>query len=159
MKDTIKLKGDIELIVDWKDNCKEQENICFSNTILLKGRQAIAASLGNEFGNDYNFFITRMLFGDGGTSGDGQPKFVGAQRTGLFGTTQVNKPIISTIDPTNATQVIFTSVISFSEGNGFVLNEMALQMNSGDLYSMATFGGITKTSLMQLTWNWRLSII
>jgi hypothetical protein len=100
-----------------------------------------------------------MLFGDGGTSGDGQPKFVDSSRSGLFGTTQVNKPITSTIDPINATQVVFTSVVSYSEGNGFVLNEMALQMNTGDLYSMATFGGITKTSQIQLTWNWRLSII
>jgi hypothetical protein len=157
VEDNIKMKGDIELIVDYKD--ASQEIICFPNTILNNGRQAIAASLGNEFGNSYNFFITRMLFGDGGTSGDGQPKFVDSSRSGLFGTTQVNKPITSTIDPINATQVVFTSVVSYSEGNGFVLNEMALQMNTGDLYSMATFGGITKTSQIQLTWNWRLSII
>lgn len=155
--DTIHLKGEIELTKTWKNG--KEEKIVFPNAILFKGRDAIAASLANDYGSEYDFFITRMIFGDGGTSADGQPRHVNAERNGLYGTTVVNKPVISTIDPNIASQVVFTAVITNSEGNGYVLNEMALQMNSGDLYSMATFGGITKSSIMQLTWAWRLSFI
>jgi hypothetical protein len=155
--DTIHLKGEVELLKTWKNG--KEEKIIFPNAILRKGREALAASLANEYGTNYDFFITRMLFGDGGTSADGQPRYVDSHRNGLFGTTVVNKPIISTIDPNNASQVVFTSTISYDEGNGFVLNEMALQMNTGDLYSMTTFGGVTKSSIMQMTWTWRLSFV
>jgi len=155
--DTIRLKGEVELLKTWKNG--KEERIIFPNAILRKGREALAASLANEYGTNYDFFITRMLFGDGGTSADGQPRHVDANRNGLFGTTVVNKPVISTIDPNNASQVVFTSTITYDEGNGFVLNEMALQMNTGDLYSMTTFGGVTKSSIMQMTWTWRLSFV
>jgi phage-related tail fiber protein len=155
--DTIRLKGEVELLKTWKNG--KEERIIFPNAILQKGREALAASLANEYGTNYDFFITRMLFGDGGTSADGQPRHVDSHRNGLFGTTVVNKPVISTIDPNNASQVVFTSVITYDEGNGYVLNEMALQMNTGDLYSMTTFGGVTKSSIMQMTWTWRLSFV
>lgn len=156
IKDEIKTRGDVEGIIEYKDGRKETK--CFHNAILRKGREALASSLANEFGSEFNFFINRMLFGDGGTV-TGTPKFVEDSRNGLFGVTQVIKPILSTIDVNNPTQVVFTSVVAFSEGNGFTLNEIALQMNDGDLYSMATFAGIAKTSQMQITWNWRLSFI
>ena len=155
-KDVIETRGDVEMIVEYDDGRKE--TTCFRNTILRKGREAIAASLANEFGSEFNFFINRMLFGDGGTV-TGTPKFVEDSRNGLFGVAQVIKPVLSTIDVNNPTQVVFTSVVSFSEGNGFTLNEIALQMNDGDLYSMATFAGIAKTSMMQITFNWRISMI
>lgn len=150
-------KGTIEMLVEDQDGLTI-EHRCFDNATLESGRQALASSLANDIGNEFNFFITRMLFGDGGTSG-GVPKFVNTNRNGLFGTTRVNKPVIQSIDPNAPSQVIFTSVISFSEGNGIALNEMALQMNTGDLYSMATFADISKTSSVQITWNWRISFI
>lgn len=150
-------KGTIEMLVEDQDGLII-EHRCFDNATLESGRQALASSLANDIGNEFNFFITRMLFGDGGTSG-GVPKFVNTNRNGLFGTTRVNKPVIQSIDPNAPSQVIFTSVISFSEGNGIALNEMALQMNTGDLYSMATFADISKTSSVQITWNWRISFI
>jgi len=62
-------------------------------------------------------------------------------------------------DTSVTAQVIFTSVILFSEGVGLTLNEMALQMANGDLFSMTTFPDLNKTSDMQITFNWRLNFI
>jgi hypothetical protein len=149
--------GDVQVSIKYKD--QKEKIIKFKNTILRKGRMALAASLANELGGDFDFFINRMIFGNGGTTGTGVPKQVNTERNGLFGSAVVSKPIISNIDPNNPTQVVFTSVITFEEGNGETLNEMALQMHTGDFYSMATFPGITKTNQMQITWNWRLSFI
>lgn len=156
MKEGLECRGDVEVLVEYSSGAIE--NLSFRNTILRKGREALAMSLANRIGDDFEFFISRMLFGDGGVSGT-SPKTVPTDRNGLFGTTRVSKPVVANIDPNNASQVVLTSVVSFDEGNGFSLNEMALQMNSGDLYSMATFPGITKTQQMQVTWNWRLSFI
>ncbi len=156
LTDTIHPKGDVEIILEQKDG--EKEIICFPNTVLRKGREALASSLANEFGDTYEFFISRMQFGDGGTSG-GTPKFVNTERNGLFGVVQVSKPVITTVDINVPSQVVITSVMTFDEGNGVTINELSMQMNTGDLYSMATFGGIAKTSSIQLTFNWRLSFI
>jgi hypothetical protein len=149
-------RGDVDALIEFSDGSKR--TLGFRNTILRKGREALVLSLANRIGDDFDFFISRMLFGDGGLVGT-SPKSVATDRNGLFGTTRVSKPIIANVDPNNGSQLILTSVVSFDEGNGFELNEMALQMNTGDLYSMATFPGITKTQQMQITWNWRLSFI
>jgi hypothetical protein len=157
MNENLECKGEISAKIEFVD--KKIQTIEFKNTILIKGRMALASSLANEFGSDYDFFISRMVFGDGGTTGTGVPKQVNTERNGLFGSARVSKPIIANIDPNNPTQVIFTSVVTFEEANGFTLNEMALQMKTGDFYSMATFPGITKTNQMQITWSWRISFI
>lgn len=154
--DESKCKGNIEVVIEYESG--KIESINFSNTVLRTGRAALASALSNHIGDDFDFFISKMIFGDGGTQG-GVPKQVGDERNGLFGSARVIRPVISNIDPNNETQVVFTSVIPFDEGNGYSLNEMALQLNNGDLYSMATFAGISKTSSMQITWNWRLSFI
>jgi len=152
----IRPKGEVEMIIKYRDL---PENITsFHNTVLRKGREALASSLANNFGNSYSFFVNRMLFGDGGTSG-GVPKYVDTSRNGLFGITRALKPVIVTIDPTLPSQVVFTSVLDYDEANGFQINEMALQMNNGDLYSMSTFADLNKTSSMQITWNWKLSFV
>lgn len=163
MKETMGCRGDIQMIVETRGRLEVVE---FRNTILTTGREALALSLANRVGGDFNFFVSRMLFGDGGAVA-GVPKTVQASRTGLFGATRVSKPVVANIDPNNGSQVIFTSVVSYDEGNGFDINEMALQMHgsvpskatSPSLYSMATFPGISKTPLMQLTFNWRISFI
>lgn len=156
MKKNLYCKGEIEGIIEFNNNLSK---INFNNTVLRKGREALVLSLANRFDDDFDFFISRMLFGDGGVVGEA-PKSVATDRNGLFcETPKVSKPVVANIDPNNASQLILTSVVSFDEGNGFSLNEMALQMNNGDLYSMATFPGITKTQQMQITWNWRLSFI
>lgn len=155
MIDNIQPKGSVEIVLHFRDFTKK---IQFHNTVLLKGREALAASLANNIGSSYDFFISRMLFGDGGTSG-GVPKHVGTERNGLFGITRAVKPVLATIDPNLASRVIFTTILSSEEANGYTLNEIALQMNNGDLYSMATFADLNKTSAMQITFNWSLTFV
>lgn len=151
----IRPKGEVEMVIKYLDG---EEVRSFHNTVLRKGKEALASSLANDLGGSYDFFISRMLFGDGGTS-SGVPKFINTERNGLFGITRATKPVIATIDANLPTQVVFTSVLDYDEANGFTLNEMALQMNSGDLYSMATFADLNKTGSMQITWNWRNSFV
>lgn len=156
MNDNIKSEGFVDIIIDYVDG--RQEIISFKNTVLRTGRIALAKSLANEFGSDYDYYITSMLFGNGGTVG-GVPKVVSTTRSGLFGTTLKTKNVSVTLDPVQPTQVTFTSVLTTSDCNGEVLNEMALRMNDGDLYSMATFPDLNKTSAMALTWVWSVNFI
>lgn len=156
MKEDLTCKGNIKAIIEFKN--KEKNIIEFNNAILRTGREALALSLANRVGDNFDFFVNRMLFGDGGATG-GVPKLVNTDRTSLFGSTRASKPVVANIDSNNGSQVMFTSVITYEEANNFTLNEMALQLHNGDLYSMATFPGITKTSQMQITWIWRLSFI
>lgn len=154
--DALRSKGDVEIITDYRNGKREYVDV--RNTILLTGRQALAKALSNQIGDGFNFYITRMIFGDGGTQ-DGVKKYVNSNRNGLFGVTRLSKPIIANLDTTIPAQVIFTSVIRFDEGVGVTLNEMALQMQTGDLYSMTTFPDLNKTEDMQITFNWRLNFI
>lgn len=158
-----KCKGTIEGTIEYKDGKKE--NINFNNTILRTGRSALALCLANRVGDDFDFFISRMIFGETGAN-SGVPKQVLDSMDSLFGPTVSARPVIANIDPNNETQVVFTAVIPFDDtSNGKTINEMALKLNgspggSGDgLYSMATFAGISKNPNMQITWNWRLSFI
>lgn len=155
-KEQIKPKGDVEIIIEHKN--KNKEFLYFKNEVLNKGKEALAASLGNQIDDEYDFFINRILFGTNGTSG-GVPKQVVPSRTGLFGTTLLTKPVIAAIDTLVPSQIIFTAVIPFDEGNSSPINEMALEMNNGELYSMTTFADLNKTSSMQFTFNWRLSFV
>lgn len=153
------MTGEVQAIIDYKDGRREiidYEKI--PNTILRTGRTAVAKTLANKIGTTFSFYVTRMLFGDGGTQ-NGVKKYVDTGRNGLFGTTRLSKPVISTIDPNTPTQVIFTSVITFDDIVGVVISEMGLQMSNGDLYSMTTFPDLTKTAEMQITWNWRLNFV
>jgi hypothetical protein len=126
------------------------------NKVLLAGRTALAQSLANQFGGQYQFYIARVLFGSNGTVG-GAPRFVSDSQEGLFGPVMLAKPVIATIDPNIPTRVVFTTTVSFSEMVGGVINEMALEMANGNVFSLATFGDINKTGTMQLVWNWRLN--
>lgn len=162
ISEPIKTKGDVERIIEYNDG-RPIEMAYFRNTILDTGRMALTASLSNDFEDTYQYYIDQMLFGDGGVTGGaagtGETKFVVASRTGLFGSVRVSKPVIASIDNTTPSQVIFTSVISFEEGNGHNLSEMALRMANYDLYSMVTFPVLSKQPTMQITWNWRLSFV
>lgn len=153
----IKPKGTIEGIVEYIDD-RPKEFVQINNAVLRGGREVLAMVLANQIGDEFNFFINRMIFGNSGTNG-GVPKNVNTERNGLFGTTIVNKPVSSNINVNTPSQVVFTSVMGFQEGNGNTLNEMALVMANGNLYSMATWGGLSKTSAMQITWSWRLSFV
>lgn len=156
MKDEVRAIGDVEYIIDWEDG--KQETVFFKNTVLRKGREALAKSLANQIGSGFQFYITHMLFGDGGTD-SGAKKYVDVGRNGLFGTTRLSKPVIAMIDPTISTQVILTSVIARDEAVNVTLNEMALQMANGDLYSLTTFPDLNKTEDMQITWSWYLNFV
>lgn len=154
--ETIRLKGDVDILIEKRNG--EKECIEVHNTILLGGRFALAKCLANDIGSSFQFFITRMIFGDGGTL-NGVKLFVNSNRNGLFGVTRISKPVLSNLDTTIPAQVIFTSVIRFDEAVGLTLNEMALQMATGDLYSMTTFPDLNKTEDLQLTLNWRINFI
>ena len=152
----IKLIGHVERIVEYRDG--STDIVTWENAVLDKGREALAATLANLVGDTNEFFIARMIFGDGGTTA-GAKKFVNTNRNGLFGVTRLTKPVTALIDDLNASQAIFTSVITFDELVGVAMNEMALQMANGSLYSLSTFLDLTKTANMQITFNWRLNFI
>ena len=154
---SIKTRGDVQMIIDYASG--ERKIVEFPNAVLQAGREALAASLANKFSGSYEFYINRMIFGNGGTSG-GNVKYVDSSRNGLYcGTPVASKPVISAVDPNIPSQVVLTSVLSTSDAVGQTLNEMALQMATGDLYSMVTFPDLTKTDQMSIIWNWTLSFI
>jgi len=157
VNDKLRPKGTVELIKEYKDGSKEVVEL--PNAVLNLGRSALAASLANEIGNSYEFYIAQMSFGDGGTTGTGQPKVVNADRTGFFGSTILTKPVTANVDPNLTSQATFTSTVKFDEANGNTINELALVMADGDFYSMVTLTGIAKDSTMQLTINWRLTFV
>jgi len=135
----------------------EESAIDFSNAVLVGGRSELVKVLANKIGN-YEQFVSRMIFGDGGTDGV-TIRYVDANRTGLFGITRATKPVIASVDSTNNTQVVFTSVLGFDDDNGYSLSEMALVLNNDILYSMATFSPLSKTSDIQIVWNWRVNLL
>lgn len=151
-----KTKGRLEMLVEYNDGTPKETRV-FENMVVKTGRRAIAKGLANDIGDSYDFFISRMLFGDGGTTG-GNEKFVSSTRNGLFGITRANKSVIASVSADEAMTTI-TSVLSFDDANGYLISEMALQMNDGDLYSMVTFPGWTKTDKMQLTLNWSILLL
>lgn len=158
------VEGFVEFIIQHKNGYLERYSR--KNTILRKGKEALAATLANsnislstgEPSDRNSFNISRMVFGDGGTVNN-SPKTVPDSRTSLFGTKRISKPVIASIDPKVRTEVIFTAVATYSDGNGTIINEMALEMANGELYSMVTFPDLTKTSQIQITWNWRINFI
>lgn len=152
----VRCVGVVERVIEHKNGTIERTEI--PNTILRSGRSSLAKALANQIGEKFDFYISRMLFGDGGSQ-SGARKYVNADRNGLFGTTRLAKPVISVVDPNIPTQVIFTSIITFDEAIGVTLNEMALQMNTNEIYSMTTFPDLNKGPDIQLTYSWRLNFI
>lgn len=152
----VKIKGDVEITIEDKDGTREKHEL--ENTILQNGKVAQAKVLTNDVEDPFDFYIDAMVFGTNGATG-GTPKYVDESRSGLFGTTLLTKNVISSRDDSAPTTAILTSVISFDEANGSTLNEMALKMKNGQLYSMITFPDLNKTSTQQLTINWRISFL
>ena len=156
MNSIIKSDGIVYVTIEWKDGKLTKFSV--PNRVLRTGRIAIANSLANNFGSSYGYFINAMSFGSGGTLG-GESRYVDDTREGLFGPTVITKPVISSINPDVPYQGIFTSVLTYEDAVGDIINEMALRMYNGEYFSMATYGDITKTSQMQITWNWTLTHI
>lgn len=156
LSDELRAVGDVEIVIDKKDGSRETRYV--KNTVLRTGRRALARMLSNDLNDQFDFYVNRILFGDGGTV-NGVKKYVDAGRQGLFGVTRVAKPVIANVDNSVPTQVIFTTVLGFEEVVGVTLNEMALQMANGDLYSMLTFSDLTKTEETQITFNWKVQFV
>ena len=157
MKSAMKTKGFVDAVINYKDGTKIE--LAFPNTIMKSGREALVKTLTNQISSDYtNLYVTRMVFGDGGTSG-GNVLLVDVNATGLYGVTRASKSVIGQINPNNSTQAIFTSVLGYDDANGFSLSEMGLLLNDGTMYSMVTFADLSKTSSMSITWNWTVSMI
>jgi hypothetical protein len=156
IEDQVKCIGWIDAVIEYKDGRREEMH--FHNTVLRKGRQALAKALTNSFGDGFNYYVSRMVFGDGGTAA-GATKFVDTNRTALFGLTRATKPVVAGVDPTTPTKAIFTSVLTFADANGFVLSEMGLVMNNNEMYSLSTFPDLTKTDQMQITWSWSVNFV
>lgn len=155
--DDIHIFGDVDAIVEYSDG-RPTELHQGKNAILRTGRAALAAVLTSNVGDTFGQYVNRMIFGTNGTAG-GVPKYVTDDRSGLFGLTVLSKPVVASVDPNSATTAIFTSVVAYGDANSLTLNEMALQMANGDLYSMRTFPDLNKTSTMQITFNWRINFV
>jgi hypothetical protein len=156
MNDSSKCLGHVTATITDKDG---KENIIdFKNAVLVGGRAELVKVLANKIGTTYEQYVSRMIFGDGGVDG-ATIRYVDADRTGLFGLTRATKPVVASIDATNTTQVVFTSVLGFDDANGYNLSEMALVLNNNILYSMATFAPLSKTSDIQIVWNWRVNLL
>lgn len=156
MNDSSKCYGHVTAKIINKNG--DENFIDFKNAVLVGGRSELVKVLANKIGASYEQYVSRMIFGDGGTDG-GNVRYVDADRTGLFGLTRASKPVVASIDANNTTQVIFTSVLGFNDANGYNLSEMALVLNNDILYSMATFAPLSKTSDIQIVWNWRVNLL
>ena len=132
------------------------ESFAFSNTILNSAKARMASFLIHE--NPKPMYITNMLFGDGAFEA-GQNKEVNVAQTSLFGIVRANKEVVRQVDPEIPTQLIFSVTLEHEDANGFTLNEMALQMNDGELFSISTFQNLTKTDQMALDWIWIVNFI
>ena len=71
MNDSIESRGTVQIICEHVDGHKDE--IVVKNNVLRKGRRAMARALTNNIGDSFQFYVTRMLFGDGGTN-DGVKK-------------------------------------------------------------------------------------
>ncbi len=149
-------RGCVDITIEDKAGNKERRHV--KNAVLRTGRMALVKTITNETGDYPTYYVLRMIFGVNGTDG-GQVKIVNPTRTALFGPEVADRPVVSSIDSTNPTQAIFTTVLRYEDANGYSLNEMALVLNSGDLYSMATFADLNKTDQIQITFNWRINYI
>ena len=153
--DILKIRGDLQII---KEENGEIEIIDGLNTVLMAGKSAVVRSLGYDIGGSFQYYIDKMLFGDGGEE-SGVPKHVPSSTTALFGETRANVSTAASFSPDAENQVTFTTVLTTSHANGHTLNEAALEMANGALFSMITFGGIAKTASMTLTFNWTLTVV
>lgn len=154
MKSDVSLKGEVTCYIE-KNN--STEIVKFKNNVLKTGKTALAKVLAGE-DNDNNFRISKMIFGDSGTS-NGTPKYVQDERTGLFGSIKASKGVSTMTNGLIPGHVQVICVLRGEDAVDISLNEMALVMSNGDIYSMATFLDVNKTSEMQLTWVWDVYLL
>lgn len=155
ISDDLKMKGHVygEII----HSSGKKEYIDFPNTIVQTGRNAVAAMLANQIGSSFNLYVSSWIFG-GSAVINGSSRYIPSSQNGLFGLTIATKPVIASVDPNISSQVIFTCTLGLNDAIGDI-NEMALVLATGDLYSMTTFGTLNKTNSMTITWSWRVSML
>lgn len=150
--DIIRPKGFIEARIKYKDG--RIEILRFKNQVLNTGKQFLAKCLLE--GSKLN--IAHILYGDGGTV-DGNPKEVSPDQDKLYGVTRVKKKVVAQIDTEMPTQVVFSAIVEYEEGNEFPLNEMGLELSDGTLFSLSTFNNFNKTDQMEIGWSWVVCFI
>lgn len=169
----IETKGHVEYLVEYKNG--KSYKVSFPNVVLITGRQALAQVLTNTLGTCPStntssstgqlvpaLYINEMLFGSNGTDTglpNGTPLIVSPTRTALFGPATAIKPVNSYVSQSVATQANFTATLLYADAVSQYINEMALSLTNGNLYSMVTFPAIWKTDNMQITFNWSLNFI
>lgn len=153
--DNIKIKGILSVDIEDGDLI---ETRTLNNTVLLGGKNAIVKGLAYDIGGSFQYYVDRMLFGDDGEE-SGVPRRVNPSNTSLFGNTRASVTANPSLLSDVPNQVVFTSVLTESHAVGYTLNEAALQMANGALFSMVTFSGIPKSDSMTLTFNWTLTVI
>ena len=166
----IETKGFIDYVVEYKNG--KSYKVSFPNVVLITGRQALAQVLTNTLGTCPStnvssttgqlvpsLYINEMFFGSNGTDTGGTPLIVSPGRKTLFGPPTAVKPVNSYVSQAVATQANFTATLLYADAVSQNINEMALSMTNGNLYSMVTFPNIFKTADMQITFNWSLNFI
>lgn len=149
--ENIKAIGPIHLIIE--EDGKNKKELFFTNRVLRSGHTTLCKYLINE--QEDKPYISEIIFGDGGAEGR-TPKKIHPDRKTLFGITKLNKEIVAQIDPEDLSTLVIAVVVEKNEANDCMINEIALKMSNGDLFSMATFSGFEKTEKMRLTWIWRV---
>lgn len=164
----VKATGDIKAVIEYKNGKKYE--LSFPNMVLIKGRAALAQMLTNTLGfcpttTDTSttglvpaLYINAMLFGTNGAVGM-TPKIVTPKMDSLFGAPVATKQVNAYVNQDVTTQAIFNSTLLYADAPSAQLSEMALKMTNGELYSLVTFPPITKTTDMQITFNWTLNFV
>lgn len=151
MRSEVKIKG--RIVAEIKENGKVKV-LEFPNNVLSSGKKWMANCAIAE----NSVYISHMIFGDGGVEED-REKEVDPSQSNLFGVTRASTKVIAQINPEVPNEVIFTGVLGFEDGVGHNLNEMALQLSNGELFSMATFAGTSKTDQMEASWSWYVCFV
>lgn len=153
MIETINTEGIVEFVITNEETgeivLKEKKN-----TVLTIGKSILARTLANDLTS--LVYVSHMVFGQGGESGN-IPRVVDPGRSSLFNSiTGTQVAVASGWSSDYPTRVTFSASLGSSIANGYVINEAALQLSNGDLFSMITFGGLTKTSSLSFTLNWTI---
>ena len=136
----------------------EVSQVLRENTVLTVGKNSLSKALAGELTGSYDLYVETMSFGTNGESG-GVPKVVDPSRTGLFGASVADKIVTASIPASAPHTVLFTAVLGSTEANGNVINEALLSTKDGTAFSMLTFGGLTKTSSIELTLTWEILFV
>lgn len=145
LEEKVPVKGVIEVKIESQSLIM---NLCFNNKVLKAGKKSLVQAVSGQTPP----LITHMIFGNGGYS-QGQLSTVTEDRNELFGVAQANKKVIGQVDDT---QSMYVAALEKDECNDSPINEIALQMSTGDLFSLATFPDLVKNNEMKITFKWKL---